>query len=134
MGFKDLKMICQGYWLNHQKYSSSHNSSRRKQEEVELLKRIEVEEELRRSQCESVLNIQLLAIITPPHSSSFWKCVEGTAYNEKIQFVQTIIQDIDSTRTSTIKFLCKSKRHWCAKEQTILGATLVDLVFIEKSE
>jgi hypothetical protein len=49
------------------------------------LKRIEVEEELRRAK-RGVLNIQLLAIRLLPHSSSSSKCVEGKVYNVKIQF------------------------------------------------
>jgi len=42
------------------------------------------------------------------------------------------IQDIDTTRTSVVEFLCTSRRHWCARKQTKLGATLVDPMFIEK--
>jgi hypothetical protein len=52
-----------------------------------------------------VLNIQLLAIRLPPHSSSSLECVEGKVYNEKIQFAHTIIQDIDITRIFVVEFL-----------------------------
>jgi hypothetical protein len=45
-----------------------------------------------------------------------------------------IIHDIYTTRTFAIEFLCRSKRHWFAKEQTGPGATSVDLVFIEESK
>jgi hypothetical protein len=57
-----------------------------------------------------VLNIQLLAIRSPPHSSSSSECEEGKMYNEKMQFVQTIICGIYKTRTSLIEFLCKSTK------------------------
>jgi hypothetical protein len=50
------------------------------------LRRIEVKEELTREKCEGMLNIQLLVIRSPSHSSSSSECVEGKAYNEKIQF------------------------------------------------
>jgi hypothetical protein len=53
---------------------------------VELLRRIEVEEELRRAK-KWVLNIQSLVVRSLPRSSSSSECVEGKAYNEKIQFV-----------------------------------------------
>jgi hypothetical protein len=33
------------------------------------------------------------------------------AYNEKIQFAQMIIQDIDTIGTFEVVFLCKSRRH-----------------------
>ncbi len=56
------------------------------EEEVELLKRKKVEDELRITQ-KGVLNIQPLTISSLSHSSSSLKCVEGKAYNEKIQFV-----------------------------------------------
>jgi hypothetical protein len=58
-----------------------------------------------------VLSIQPLTISLPPHSSSFSKCVEGKVYNEKIQFAQTIIHDINKTRTYAIEFLRKTRRH-----------------------
>jgi hypothetical protein len=50
------------------------------------LKRTKVEEELRRAKIEGMLNIQPLAKGLPLHSSSFSDCVEGKAYNKKIQF------------------------------------------------
>jgi len=69
-----------------------------------------------------------------PHSSSSLKCVEKKVYNVKIQFAQTIIQDIDTIGISIVEFLCRSRRRWHAKERIGLGATLVDLMFIEESE
>jgi hypothetical protein len=48
----------------------------RQEEEVELLRIIEVEEELRRAK-RGVLNIQPLAIRLSPHSSSSLECVKG---------------------------------------------------------
>jgi hypothetical protein len=41
---------------------------------MELLRRIEVKEELKRTHIEGVLNIQLLAVRSPQHSSSFAEC------------------------------------------------------------
>ncbi len=52
----------------------------------------------------------------------------------KIQFVQTMIQDIDITGTSIVEFLQRSRKHWHAREQIGLKATSIDLVFIEYSE
>jgi hypothetical protein len=46
----------------------------------------------------------------PPHSSSSSKCAKGKAYNEKIQFAQMIIHDINIIGTFAIEFLQKSKR------------------------
>jgi hypothetical protein len=85
------------------------------EEEVELLKRKEVEDELRITQ-KGVLNIQPLTIRSSSHSSSSLKCVEGMAYNEKIQFVQTIIHNCDIIGTSVIEFLRKSRQYWHARE------------------
>jgi hypothetical protein len=48
--------------------------------------------------------------------------------------MHTIIQNIDTTQTSLVEFLHRSKGCWHPKEETRLGATLIDLVFIEKSE
>jgi hypothetical protein len=76
---------------------------------VELLRKIEVNEELKKVEKEGMLNIQPLVVRLPLHSSSSSKCVEGKVYKEKIQFVQTIIQDIDITRTYVVEFLCKSR-------------------------
>jgi hypothetical protein len=50
-----------------------------------------------------MLNIQMLVIRSSPHSSSSSKCVEGNAYNEKIQFAQMIIQDIDTTGKNLVQ-------------------------------
>jgi hypothetical protein len=48
------------------------------------LKRIEVEEELRRVVRKGMLNIQPLDVRSSPHSSLSLKCEKGKAYNEKI--------------------------------------------------
>ncbi len=45
-----------------------------------------------------------------------------------------IIHDIDMTRRSIVEFLSISKRRWCVRKQIRLGATLVDLMFIEESK
>jgi hypothetical protein len=45
-----------------------------------------------------------------------FKCAERKASNVKIQFVQTIIQNIDTTRASIVKFLHRSKQCWCVRE------------------
>ncbi len=76
----------------------------------------------------------MLVVRSQLHSSSSLECVEGKAYNEKMQFSQTIIHNIYRTKTLAIEFLCRSKRNWHAKEHIGLGVTLVDLVFIEESE
>ncbi len=74
-----------------------------------MLKRIELKEQLRREEKEGVLNIQLLAIRLLPHSSSSLECAKGKAYKENIYFAQMIIQDINTTRTSIVEFLCRSR-------------------------
>jgi hypothetical protein len=79
-------------------------------------------------------NIQPLAIRLSSHSPSSLECEEGKAYNEKIQFAHTIIQDIYKTETSIVKFLCKHKRGWSSSVQTRLRATSMDLVNIEQYE
>jgi hypothetical protein len=63
-----------------------------------------------------MLNIQPLALRSPLHSSSLLECVKRKVYNENIQFMQMIIQDIITIRTFVIDFLHKSKRHWRPKE------------------
>jgi hypothetical protein len=98
------------------------------------LRIIEIKEEFRRVKREDMLNIQPLAVRSSLHSSSTFKCAEKKVYNEKIQFVQTIIQHIDITGTIVIEFLRKSRRHWCVREQRKPGATSVDLMFIEELE
>jgi len=65
-----------------------------------------------------VLNIQLLVVWSPLHSSSSLECAKRKVYNEKIQFAQTIIHDINQIGTSKVEFLHRSKRHWCANAQT----------------
>jgi hypothetical protein len=93
-----------------------------------------IEKELRIAKQEGVLNIQPLALKLPPHSSSSLECVKGKAYDENIHFVQTIIQDINTTRTYVVEFLDISKRHWCPKEQIGPRATSIDPMFIEELE
>jgi len=83
---------------------------------MELLRRKEVEEELKIAKRKGLLNIQLLVIRSSPHSSSMLECVKGKVYNEKIQFVQIIIEDINKTRTFVIEFLRISKKSWHPKE------------------
>jgi hypothetical protein len=56
-----------------------------------------------------VLNISLLVVRSLLHSSSSLKCVEGKVYNEKIQFAQMIIQDINTIEAFVVEFLCRSK-------------------------
>jgi hypothetical protein len=69
------------------------------------LKRTKVVEELRRVKKKKVLNIQPLVVRSLPHSSSSSKCAKRKAYNEKIQFTQMIIQDIDTIGTSIVRLL-----------------------------
>jgi hypothetical protein len=65
-----------------------------------------------------VLNIQLLVVWSSLHSSSSSECAKRKVYNEKIQFAQMIIHDIDQIGTSEVEFLHISKRHWHANAQT----------------
>jgi hypothetical protein len=76
----------------------------------EIIKGKRKKKELQKAEHEGVLNIQLLAIRSPPHSSSSLECEEGKMYNEKMQFVQTIICGIYKTRTSLVEFLCRSTK------------------------
>jgi hypothetical protein len=85
---------------------SKHES---KEEELKLLKEKEAKEELQRAKHEGVLNIQLLAIRSPPHSSSSLECQEGKVYNEKMQFMQTIIHNVYKTRTSVVEFCVEAE-------------------------
>jgi hypothetical protein len=72
-----------------------------------------------------VLNIQSLVVRSPLHSSSPLECAKRKAYNDKMQFAQTIIHNIYRTRTFVVEFLHKSRRSWHAREWTRLRATLV---------
>jgi len=74
------------------------------------LKQKKAKEEFQRVECEGVLNIKSLAIRSSSDSSSFLEYIEGKAYNEKIKFVETIIHDIDQTRTLAVEFLHRSRR------------------------
>jgi len=58
---------------------------------MKLLRRTKVEEELIIAKRGGLLNIQPLAVRSPPCSSSMSKCVKGKAYNKKIKFAQMII-------------------------------------------
>jgi len=68
--------------IAREKEVQRNEHKRRQEEEVELLRKTEVKEELRRKE-RGVLNIQLLAIRSLSHSSSS-KCAKRKAYNEKI--------------------------------------------------
>jgi hypothetical protein len=41
-----------------------------------------------------------------------------------------IIQNTDTTGTFAVEFLCRSRRHWHAREHIGLGITSIDLVCI----
>ncbi len=71
-----------------------------------MLRIIEIEEELRRIE-RGMLNIQLLAVKSLLHSSSSSECVKGKAYNMKIHFALTIIQDIYNWNIYTQIFMQK---------------------------
>jgi hypothetical protein len=58
---------------------------------------------------EGVLNIEVLALRLPLHSSSLLECVKGKVYNEKIHLVKMIIQDINTSKIYVVEFLHKSK-------------------------
>jgi hypothetical protein len=100
------------------KEKETHNSEhrRRHEEEVEKLKKIEAEKELRRVERARMLNIQLMAVRSLSHSPSSSECEEGNVYNDNMQFAHTIIQDIHRSRTSTIEFLHKCRRGWSSNE------------------
>jgi hypothetical protein len=53
----------------------------------------------------------------PPHSPSSSECEEGKEYNEKMQFVLSIIPDIYGLETSIIEFLHRRKKGWSSNEQ-----------------
>lgn len=82
-----------------------------------MLRKKEAEEELRRVQHAGILNIQSLAVKLPPHSPSSLECEEGKEYNEKMQFVLSIIPDIYESETSIVEFLHKRKKGWSSNEQ-----------------
>lgn len=79
-----------------------------------------------------MLNIQSLVVRLLPHSSSSWKCEEGKVYNDKMQFANTIIQNMYKFKTSTIEFLHKCIRSCSLNEQAESIATLVDPMNIEE--
>jgi len=96
-----------------EKEAQKSEHKQRQEEEAKLLRKKEVEEELRRANSEGVLNIRALVVRSSSHSSSSLECVEGKTYNERIQFVHTIIHDINRTGTSAVKLLHRRK-HWHA--------------------
>jgi len=67
------------------------------------------------------------------HSPSSLKCEEGKTYNENIQFMHTIIQDIFKSKTSIVEFLHKCRRGWSSSEQAGPKITSLALVYIAKS-
>ncbi len=108
---------------------------RKQQEEAKLQRRIEIEKQLRRAKREGMLNIQSLVMKLSLIHHHLWNVQEGRhIYNEKLQFAQTIIQNIYITGTFIVEFLCKGKRHWRARKQTGPRATSVDIVFTEELE
>jgi hypothetical protein len=77
----------------------------------------------------------IIAVGSSPHSPSFSECEEGKAYNEKMQFAHTIIEDIYKFETYAVEFLCICRKGcWNSSEQAKPRATLVDLMNIEKSK
>ncbi len=68
----------------------------------------------------------------PLHSPSSLECEEVKTYNEKMQFVHTLIQDIYRSKTSTIEFLHICKRGWSSSEQARPITTLMDPIYIEE--
>ncbi len=81
-----------------------------------------------------MLNIQLLDVRSSSHSSSSLECAKGKAYNVKIQFVETIIQDIDIIETFKVEFLHRSRQHQCGRKQTGPRVTSIDLVCLKELE
>jgi hypothetical protein len=70
----------------------------------------------------------------PLHSPLSSKCEKGKAYNEKMQFVHTIIQNIYKTETLIVEFLRRRIRGWSSNEQTRPPTTSTNLMYIEKLE
>ncbi len=68
------------------------------------------------------------------HSPSFSKCEEGKMYNEKMQFLHTIIQNIYKSGTFAIEFLHKHERGWSSNVQVGPRVTLVNLMNIKELE
>ncbi len=124
-----IEKLCQ---IAREKEAQRNEHKRRQEEEMELLKGTKVKEELKIVE-RGVLNIQLLAIKLLSYSSSL-ECGKWKVYNEKIQFVQMIIHNIDTIGTSAIEFLCRSKQHWHARKQIGPRATSIDPLCIEESE
>ncbi len=98
-----------------EKKAQKNEHKRRQEEEVGLLKRKKTKKKLQRIKHEGQLNIQSLAIRSLPHYLSSLECAKGKAYNEKIQFAQTIIHDIDITGTSIVEFLHISRKMLACK-------------------
>jgi hypothetical protein len=70
----------------------------------------------------------------PLHSPLSSKCEKGKTYNEKMQFVHTIIQNIYKTETLIVEFLRRCIKGWSSSEQARPRATSTDLIYIEKLE
>ncbi len=102
--------------IAREKEAHRSEHKQRQEEETELLKITKVEEELKRAERESMLNIQLLVVKSLLHSSSSLECVEGKVYNEKIQFAQIIIQDIDSIKTFVVDFFAQKQMMLACKK------------------
>jgi predicted nuclease with TOPRIM domain len=99
-----------------EKRSTKSEHKQKQKEEVELLIKKEIEEELRKSEHDGVLNIQLLVVKSLSHPPSSLEC-EGKMYNEKMQFALMIIHDIYKIRTFVVEFLRRHKISWHASEQ-----------------
>ncbi len=95
--------------IAREKETQRSEHKQRHEEEAKFMKKTKVEKELRRAKRKGMLNIQPLDVRSSQHSSSSSKCAKGKAYNEKIQFAQTIIQNINTIGTSAIEFLRKSR-------------------------
>ncbi len=110
----------------------------RQEEEVKLLRRIEVEEELRRVEHEGVLNIQSLVARSLPHSSSSLQCAERKVYNEKIQFTQTVTKSlvVQALQRCRLPFANSFVDQWNAKSlglpYSIRYFTIIFIIYQKK--
>ncbi len=98
-----------------EKRSTKSEHKQKQEEEVELLIKKEIEEELRKAE-HGVLNVQLLVVKLLSHPPSSLEC-ESKMYNEKMQFALMIIHDIYKIRTFVVEFLRRHKISWHASEQ-----------------
>jgi hypothetical protein len=60
---------------------------------------------LRRRESVGMLNIQPMAMISPPQSLSSLKCEEGKQYHAKMQFAHSIIQNIYRLGSYVVEFM-----------------------------